>query len=103
MITNEALEKLSRQYQTGVFPNIVREYFQHIFLGELYKLPNAGKLLFKGGTALGIIYNSPRFSEDLDFSLFGVAHNEVRSFVEGLFIHVLAEIEIEFKKGRDSL
>lgn len=93
MITNEALEKLSRQYQTGVFPNIVREYFQHVFLSELYKLPNAGKLLFKGGTAFRIIYNSPRFSEDLDFSLYGVAHNEVKSFVEELFIHVLAEIE----------
>ncbi len=93
MITNEALEKLSRQYQTGVFPNIIREYFQHVFLGELYKLPNAEKLLFKGGTALRIIYGSPRFSEDLDFSLFGVAQNDIKSFVEGLFVHVLAEIE----------
>ncbi len=93
MINNEVLEKLSRQYQTGVFPNIVREYFQHVFLGELYKLPDAGKLLFKGGTALRIIYNSPRFSEDLDFSLFGIAQDKVKSFTEGLFIHVLAEMD----------
>ncbi|MFH1161798.1 MAG: nucleotidyl transferase AbiEii/AbiGii toxin family protein [Candidatus Jorgensenbacteria bacterium] len=92
MITNEALEKFSRQYQTGVFPNIVREYFQHIFLSELYKLPNAGKLVFKGGTALRIIYNSPRFSEDLDFSLFGVVQDEIKPFVEDLFIRVLAEM-----------
>ncbi|OGY89828.1 MAG: hypothetical protein A2927_01130 [Candidatus Komeilibacteria bacterium RIFCSPLOWO2_01_FULL_45_10] len=77
----------------GVFPNIVREYFQHVFLGELYKLPDAQKLLFKGGTALRIIYGSPRFSEDLDFSLFGAAQNEIKSFVEKLFIYVLAEIE----------
>lgn len=93
MITNETLEKLARQYQTSVFPNIVREYFQHIFLGELYKLPEDKQLLFKGGTALRIIYNSPRFSEDLDFSLFGLAQNEIKSFVEGLFSHVLAEME----------
>jgi predicted nucleotidyltransferase component of viral defense system len=93
MITNEALEKLSRQYQTGVFPNIIREYFQHVFLMELYKLPDAKKILFKGGTALRMIYGSPRFSEDLDFSLFGVAQNEVKPFIEGLFVHVLAEIE----------
>ena len=93
MITNEALEKLSRQYQTGVFPNFVREYFQHVFLGELYKLPNAERLLFKGGTALRIIYNSPRFSEDLDFSIFDVPVHEIKSFVEKLFVHVLAEIE----------
>lgn len=93
MISIEILEKLSRQYQMGVFPHIVREYFQHIFLGELYKLPDGEKMLFKGGTALRIVYGSPRFSEDLDFSLFGVAHNEIKPFVEKLFIHVLAEIE----------
>lgn len=92
MISLETLEKLGRQYQMGVFPNIVREYFQHIFLEELYKLPQAEKLLFKGGTALRIVYGSPRFSEDLDFSLFGVVQNEVGSFVEGLFVGVLAEM-----------
>gem|GEM_PF-5377849 len=31
MISNETLEKLARQYQTGVFPSIIREYFQHVF------------------------------------------------------------------------
>lgn len=93
MIANESLEKLARQYQTGIFPNIIREYFQHIFLGELYKLPDAGKLLFKGGTALRIIYGSPRFSEDLDFSLIGVARNEIKAFVEKIFVHVLVDIE----------
>jgi len=93
MITNEALEKLSRQYQTGVFPNIVREYFQHVFLGEFYKLSEAQQMLFKGGTALRVIYGSPRFSEDLDFSLFGVSPSQTKSFVEGLFVKVLAEIE----------
>ena len=77
----------------GIFPNVVREYFQHIFLGELYKLPNSEKLLFKGGTALRIVYGSPRFSEDLDFSLFNIAEHEVKSFVEGLFSHVLVEME----------
>ncbi|MBU4285200.1 nucleotidyl transferase AbiEii/AbiGii toxin family protein [Patescibacteria group bacterium] len=93
MISIETFEKLGKQYQMGVFPNIVREYFQHIFLSELYKLPDAQKLLFKGGTALKIVYGSPRFSEDLDFSLFGVAQSEVKSFIEGLFAHVLAEME----------
>ena len=93
MISIEMLEKLGRQYQVGVFPNIVREYFQHIFLGELYRLPDAGKILFKGGTALRIIYGSPRFSEDLDFSLIGVMRKETKLFVEGLFVNVLSEIE----------
>ncbi|MEK7194280.1 MAG: nucleotidyl transferase AbiEii/AbiGii toxin family protein [Patescibacteria group bacterium] len=76
-----------------MFPNIVREYAQHLFLTELYQLPESNRLLFKGGTALRIVYNSPRFSEDLDFSLFGVAHNEMKLFVENLFISVLAKME----------
>lgn len=93
MITVEALEKLARQYQTGVFPNIVREYFQHVLLGALYTLAGAKQMLFKGGTALRIIYGSSRFSEDLDFSLFGVPPSRTKPFVEGLFVKVLAEME----------
>lgn len=93
MITSEALEKLAMQYQTGVFPNIVREYFQHVFLSELYKLPEAEKMLFKGGTALRIVNGSPRFSEDLDFSVFGVIERDLKKFVEDLFVKVLAKIE----------
>lgn len=93
MITNEALEKLATQYQTGVFPNIVREYFQHVFLSELYKLQESEKMLFKGGTALRIVNGSPRFSEDLDFSIFGVAERDLKKFVEDLFVKVLAKIE----------
>lgn len=69
MITIEALEKLARQQQTSVFPNIVREYFQHVFLGELYRLPEAERMLFKGGTALRIIYGSPRDFYDLYFMM----------------------------------
>lgn len=93
MITPETLEKLAVQHQTSVAPNIVREYFQHIFLSELYKSPKADTLLFKGGTALRLIYGSPRFSEDLDFSLFSVPMNRAKAFVEELFVHVLAAIE----------
>ncbi len=93
MISIEALEKLGRQYQMGIFPNIVREYFQHTLLGELYKLSEARQMLFKGGTALRIVYGSPRFSEDLDFSLFDVAQNKIKPFVEDLFVRILAEME----------
>ena len=93
MITKEALQRLATQYQTGLFPNIVREYFQHVFLSELYKLPLSNNLLFKGGTALRIVYGSPRFSEDLDFSAFKVTDHTIKKYVEDLFVHVLAEIE----------
>jgi len=92
MISKETIIALARRCQTSEFPNTVREYFQHLFLSELYKLPEAEKMLFKGGTALRIIYGSPRFSEDLDFSLFGVAERSIKEFTENLFIDVLAKI-----------
>lgn len=93
MISNEALKKLATQHQTGVFPNVVREYFQHVFLSQLYTLPEAEKLLFKGGTALRIVNGSPRFSEDLDFSVFGIKEHDLKQFVEDLFVKVLVKIE----------
>lgn len=47
--------------------NVRREYAQHLLLNYLYQKSTASDLYFKGGTALRIIYGSPRFSEDLDF------------------------------------
>ena len=93
MITIQTIEQLAKQCQTTVFPNTIREYFEHLFLAKLYTLTGAEKLLFKGGTALRIVYGSPRFSEDLDFSLTGVPSHEVKETVESLFVKVLADIE----------
>lgn len=93
MIATEILQRIAREQQTSLFPNIVRECAQHLFLSELYQLPGSEKLLFKGGTALRIIYNSPRFSEDLDFSLFMASYKKPQNFVENLFVNVLARME----------
>jgi predicted nucleotidyltransferase component of viral defense system len=43
------------------------EYLQHELLDSLYKNEAAGRLSFIGGTAIRILHDSPRFSEDLDF------------------------------------
>lgn len=48
---------------------VVREYWELILLKGLYQSPYGRYLIFKGGTALRLTYGSPRFSEDLDFSL----------------------------------
>ncbi len=92
MISQESIKQLATRYRTSEL-NIIREYFQHIFLSELYKNDGSGKLLFKGGTALRIVYDSPRFSEDLDFSLFGVPTHQQKVFIEDLFETVLTTIE----------
>jgi len=48
---------------------VVREYWELIILKGLYESSLGRYPIFKGGTALRLTYGSPRFSEDLDFSL----------------------------------
>ena len=92
MIDVKQVRELADRYQTTA-DNIVREYFQHLFLSQLYRMEKSDNLLFKGGTGLRIIYGSPRFSEDLDFSIFRVERYIQKKFIEDLFSAVLAEIE----------
>ncbi|MFQ5798615.1 MAG: nucleotidyl transferase AbiEii/AbiGii toxin family protein [Bacteroidota bacterium] len=55
-----------------ISPNqLLREYWEVIALKELSTTKWSSKLIFKGGTALRLAYNSPRYSDDLDFSLAG--------------------------------
>lgn len=48
---------------------VVREFWEVVLLKGLFDSPEGRYLIFKGGTALRLVYGSPRFSEDLDFSL----------------------------------
>lgn len=48
---------------------LVAEAWEIILLKELFDSSFAKYLIFKGGTALRLAYDSSRFSEDLDFSL----------------------------------
>ncbi|MEW6294908.1 MAG: nucleotidyl transferase AbiEii/AbiGii toxin family protein [Candidatus Diapherotrites archaeon] len=43
-----------------------KDYLQNVFLFNLFK--ETDKMIFKGGIALKIMFNYPRFSEDLDFN-----------------------------------
>ena len=49
--------------------NVLREYMQACVLRSLHESEAFLCLSFVGGTALRFLYNLPRFSEDLDFSL----------------------------------
>lgn len=90
MITQEQIKKLATKYQSTQL-NVVREYFQHLFLSYFYQEPQAKKIYFKGGTALRIIYRSPRFSEDLDFSAKKMSAKDI----EQALVNSLNEIEKE--------
>jgi len=48
---------------------VVREFWEVVLLKGLFDSPEGKYLIFKGGTALRLVYGSPRFSEGLDFSL----------------------------------
>jgi predicted nucleotidyltransferase component of viral defense system len=61
-------QKTAREQQIDL-TQVVREYWEVLILKGLYDSPYGRKLIFKGGTALRLAYNSPRYSEDLDFSL----------------------------------
>ncbi len=67
MITDNALRDLAQKFQTTEL-NVRREYIQHLFLSYFYQQSQTDRIYFKGGTALRMLYDSPRFSEDLDFS-----------------------------------
>src|SRR3989338_1884133 len=90
MIEKRQVQKLAERWQTTV-DNVVREYFQQLFLSRLYQEKGTDRLFFKGGTALRIIWQSPRFSEDLDFTGVNITVKEIEALMEG----ALAKIEME--------
>lgn len=67
MIEKPVLQAAATKAQT-TFGNFLREYCQHLFLTHFYQKKKSENFLFKGGTALKLLYGSPRFSEDIDFS-----------------------------------
>jgi len=71
MITRDFIEKKVGNSQIDRY-TIIREYFQLLFLRYFYESKIRGvRSFFKGGTALRFLFNSFRFSEDLDFTCVG--------------------------------
>jgi predicted nucleotidyltransferase component of viral defense system len=58
--------------------NILKEYLQYKILDIIFSTPYAQKLVFLGGTSIRIIYNSSRFSEDLDFDNLGLTQADFK-------------------------
>lgn len=90
MIEKRQVQKIAQSWQTTA-DNVAREYFQQLFLAKLYQEKGSDSLLFKGGTALRIIWQSPRFSEDLDFTGGHITIKGIEALMEG----ALAKMEME--------
>lgn len=91
MLSVDEIKRLAGQFHTNEL-NVAREYAQHIFLSYLYADPAADSLLFKGGTALRIVYQSPRFSEDLDFTA-AMPFYKTKTLIERTAVKTRQEID----------
>jgi len=102
MISEEFIKQLAVKWQTSEI-NIIREYIQHYFLSFFYKQKEAEKFFFKGGTALRIIYQSPRFSEDLDFSTLVFSSKVIEKLIKEVLIQLsYLNIEMEIKEAKET-
>lgn len=87
------IKEIEKQYQNNLKPfkrNILREYLQYKILEIIFNSSLANKLSFLGGTALRIIHNNTRFSEDLDFDSFNLSKDE--------FINLINKTQKEMTK-----
>ena len=69
----------------GFKENILKEYLQHRILDIIYSSKYADRLIFMGGTAIRVVHQGGRFSEDLDFDNQGVNQsdfNDIAHIVE---------------------
>lgn len=90
MLNQKQISQLAVKWQTSEL-NVLREFIQHRFLSCFYQKRQSQNILFKGGTALRLIFNSPRFSEDLDFSASKVTIRHIEDIITG----TLSDLEKE--------
>jgi len=65
MLTKTQIQRIAQRNGVGMQVQ-ERDYVQHLILWLLYTRSQA--LIFKGGTALRLVYGGNRYSEDLDFN-----------------------------------
>lgn len=88
-------EEIKKEYTGDLHKfsrGLVREYLQYEILAIVFSHPLSQKLSFLGETALRIVYNLKRFSEDIDFDNKGLDFTEFKEIGN----HVEKELE---KKG----
>lgn len=102
MINKDFVEQLKTKWQTSDI-NVLREYIQHLFLSNLYRQREAADLFFKGGTALRIIYQSPRFSKDLDFSSKISRSSQIEDLIEETLLQMDAEgVKLDMVEAKET-
>ena len=98
MITKDQIHSFAKERRINE-TIIFREYLQLLFLNELYSKRESRTIFFKGGTVLHLIYKSPRFSEDLDFTV-EMKEREFLEFIPKIFSGLSKKEDISFKKKK---
>jgi len=102
MLNIEELNKIATKSQAQLV-NVYREYCQNLFLSFLYQENDSNNIQFKGGTALRIYYKSPRYSEDLDFSVFKLNKKQVEDkMLSVLFNLEKANLKPELEESKET-
>lgn len=87
-------KNLSQKLKISI-EQVIREEYEMICLKALFESPLGKKLIFKGGTALRLAYQSPRFSDDLDFSAKGkISLSEARKVLDDICLK-FPQVKIE--------
>lgn len=76
MISLHNIEQFYPENLRGFKRNMLREYLQFKILEIIFNSRLAPKLSFIGGTALRIVHENTRFSEDLDFDNFNLDESD---------------------------
>lgn len=101
MLTQSFIDSLATKYQTSP-ENVSREYLQHLILSHLYQQKHSDALFFKGGTALRIVKQSPRFSEDLDFDTNLHKISLWESVIENTLLSLSHETELDIAESKST-
>ena len=104
MLTLEQIEQQYPENLRGFKRSLLREYLQYKILEIIFASEYASKLVFIGGTALRIVHDNNRFSEDVDFDNFGLTEEEFNHTSEKVKAGLEAEgfnVEIDFA-GKES-
>ena len=81
------LDQIKSYYPEQLHPFgafLMREYLQIRILDFISQSPQAGSLHFLGGTALRIVHDNQRFSEDLDFDNRGLDESQLRQIANSV-------------------
>jgi len=92
-------QQISRETSAETKANLLREHLQLLCLKIMHDKDYFRDVAFVGGTALRILYDMKRFSEDLDFSVINKGGYSFQEIITGLLRELkLNGLEAEAKK-----